>query len=138
MDLLGYQPVAGQNAELMNRAFWGDAIIRMWIRLRIRHEFAGRGSGNKLNNQTHEDILNSNEQMGKFAHVLFPGCSGKRIADNFEAMVAYMYDNGYAYEYLLEAYYQDYMLSQPRHQKAWAGAEMRCPLMNKLRKENRL
>lgn len=138
MDLLGYQEVTGENAELRNRAFWGDAIIRMWLRLRLRHEFAGSGRGNKLDNQTHEDVLNSNKQMGKFAHQLFPHCSGKRIADNFEAFVAYMYDNGYAYEYLLEAYYQDYMLSQPRKAKAWSGAEMRCPLMNELCRKNKL
>lgn len=138
MDLLGYVEKPGHHAGLMAQAYWGDAIIRMWVRLRIRHEFAGRGSGNKLNNQTHEDLMNSNEQMGKFAQCLFPNCTGKRVADNFEALIAHMHDNGYVYEHLLEAYYQDYMLSQPKRKKAWTGTEMRCPLMNELRKKNKL
>lgn len=138
MDLLGYVEKPGHHAGLMNQAYWGDAIIRMWLRLRIRHEFAGKGTGNKLNNQSHEDILNSNDQMGIFARELFPNCQGKRIADNFEALVAHMHDNGYAYEYLLEAYYQHYMLSMPRKAKAWAGTEMRCPLMNDLHRKNKL
>jgi hypothetical protein len=80
--------------------------------------------------------MNSNEQMTKFAQCIFPNSKGKRVADNFEALIAHMYDNGYAYEYLLEAYYQNYMLSQPRKSKAWSGVEMRCPLMNQLRRKN--
>lgn len=138
MELLGYQPVASANANLMNSAYWGDSIIRMWIRHRIRHEFAGRGSGYSPGSTSHEDRLNSNEQMILFAHALFPECQGKRIADNFEAFISYMHDNNYAYEYLLEAYYQYYMLSLPRKKKVWSGVEMRCPLMNHLRKKNKL
>lgn len=137
MDLLGYKPTA-HSAEVTNLAYWGDAIIRSWIRLRLRHEFAGRGTGNTMNGQTHEDILNSNKEMMKFAQCLFPQFSGKTVADNFEALVAYMHDNGYAYEYLLEAYYQNYMLSKPRKDKSWSGCEMRCPLMNELRRKNKL
>lgn len=85
----GYIPQRPVNTNMMDMALYGDFLCRFWTRRRLRNDFA-YGTNAGWVRSILENELNSNRHMIEMGRAYFPHLVGKPIADNFEALTAYL------------------------------------------------